>query len=1198
MKKDSKEDKLINNFMDLESPKLGKVKNLINTCNGVNLPEFNEILLYFLEGQCQSYFLSILKKNKNKYTEKCCESLLLKVSIGYLKKAIQYLYEHKDNNDNNFKKLYAIAYVKTYCYFYVEVNFSHPDKCNWKDINAILNDEGENNELIRNMRNIYIWRLYCKKFDNFEQFINHKFKNSPIIDKLCEIIKKENQDAKYIFKESFITQKNIQNYHNLCFEIENKFIKNRKEIELKFDDINNNFDLYFSILVNKIISYTYGNDKKKIYDMMENVYNSSYNQLKFGEEGKKLYEYLLKDNLFQNNIVKKISEKPLTQEEYEILLYSFRFIFNTQINNKDNFYNNILKKGTSNFINNNFIPGSFPLINEYLKSYYMLDEKLKKRLNMGYYICKDCGFLYEVKPCTFPMSTDKCPNNHVIGGHDHVCSKQDIRVFYEKADDDKFTNAWKGYPNWLNSFVHTNLKDFKTNYVDKNVIKPQKGIIKDYDIFEFEKKTPIRDINIISFRILNYLLYSYLLGSYILNNLSKDEAQNYLVENLFPHTLFGIVKKNWELLGIYLKEKGIENASVFMNMIFDKIIELMNNLKSVDTVEKLYAFEKEVDKYIMDQLSTKEKVEKINKDYEVMNNKLLSFDPQSIKEIILGNYEPSIYDQKVYPDIQYYTLSRIQDYNYFVNVFNSSKENEDKYSLINILIKSDEDITKDAINMKYLENINKLTNILLNIYSYKISREEGKEKILEKELEKIIDTYNEINPTSIINDEEEFVNDYVNPFIESWNAIKRKAVQYKCRILRDLDKGEKPLEMTVKNPICNFLVDDGDKEGGMFLAAAYQHLIDWQNAFINLIISKNNMNGILNSYVSQLDQEIDIQDAIKEDIINIDDNTFKIFNDLINSSSMRNIFGEDNKINYKNYNDITYNFEFIEEELGKLILPGIKKFKNNKIRFITYLFEGLRGENTSVLVDYNNKYNQKELSDDEKDAINELLKNNNNNKFYNEVFASLQILMNEIIKENYDQNHLIYTIIKERPNYMVLNEQLVEFFKNKYEYFMNEKVFTINSLVSIFEYFETLCWKEIKNNVLPDYQLDLPAEANKFVLDYFEKNKDENKIINKQNFTTALRRLISRYIAGTRQETDIKPEAQLKLFIIRYDLWKKDEAENDLFPIEIEAICKDEILVCHCWNLFKLLDGDSIMEKEINKNKGNEENPKKEENKL
>ena len=210
MKKDSKEDKLINNFMDLESPKLGKVKNLINTCNGVNLPEFNEILLYFLEGQCQSYFLSILKKNKNKYTEKCCESLLLKVSIGYLKKAIQYLYEHKDNNDNNFKKLYAIAYVKTYCYFYVEVNFSHPDKCNWKDINAILNDEGENNELIRNMRNIYIWRLYCKKFDNFEQFINHKFKNSPIIDKLCEIIKKENQDAKYIFKESFITQKNIQ----------------------------------------------------------------------------------------------------------------------------------------------------------------------------------------------------------------------------------------------------------------------------------------------------------------------------------------------------------------------------------------------------------------------------------------------------------------------------------------------------------------------------------------------------------------------------------------------------------------------------------------------------------------------------------------------------------------------------------------------------------------------------------------------------------------------------------------------------------------------------------------------------------------------------------------------------------------------------------------------------------------------------
>ena len=32
---------------------------------------------------------------------------------------------------------------------------------------------------------------------------------------------------------------------------------------------------------------------------------------------------------------------------------------------------------------------------------------------MGYYICRDCGFLYEVRPCTLPTATDRCPNGHI-----------------------------------------------------------------------------------------------------------------------------------------------------------------------------------------------------------------------------------------------------------------------------------------------------------------------------------------------------------------------------------------------------------------------------------------------------------------------------------------------------------------------------------------------------------------------------------------------------------------------------------------------------------------------------------------------------------------------------------------------------------------------------------------------------------------
>jgi hypothetical protein len=57
----------INNFMNLENDKLKKYKALIDICKNINTPEFSEILLYFFEGQCQSYFATILQKYKNKY---------------------------------------------------------------------------------------------------------------------------------------------------------------------------------------------------------------------------------------------------------------------------------------------------------------------------------------------------------------------------------------------------------------------------------------------------------------------------------------------------------------------------------------------------------------------------------------------------------------------------------------------------------------------------------------------------------------------------------------------------------------------------------------------------------------------------------------------------------------------------------------------------------------------------------------------------------------------------------------------------------------------------------------------------------------------------------------------------------------------------------------------------------------------------
>ena len=1163
------EEDLLKEFLNLKDEKYKNFEGLINILNNINSPEFNEILLYFLEGQCQLYFRTILNNNKNEYNKKCCEELLLKLSLKYFKKAIEYLYTNKNNYDNNLLKLYSIAYIKTYCFYYVEINFNDISyvNINWNEINKILDDKNEMNESIRKMRNLYIWRLYCKKFDNFDQFENFNFndKNIAIYRELLEKLEDEKNKPKYIFNNSFITPNNFNNYRKLILDSE-------KKIDINYNEINQNFDLLYSFFVNKTISYIYGTEKDEVIKKMKTIYDEQKDKLIFGEEGKVLFNYLLNYDLFENNISKKISDKELTQNEFEILLYSLRFIFNSQINNQECFYNNILKNNTYEFIINNYIPGSFPSQTLFSQAYYDIEQKLQRnRFGMGYYVCKDCGFFYEVPPCTFPIEAGKCPSNHDIGGRDHICFKKDIRVFYQEGDFNKLANEWPGHDDWLNSFVHADLKTFKAEYVDKNQAKIKKGIMLS-DIKEVEKNNPIRDIHIITFRILHFILYSYLLGSQILGNITQQQIAHFLINGKDTQTLFNIIKIDWELLQSSLNELGIEKNQIFLNMIFEKLIEFIVNLKEVNTENKLLSFEREVDKYITEIISSEESLLKLNQDYKEMNNVLLIFDKNSIREMILDNFDPSVYDQKLYPDIQYYTVSYVQDFNTFIDKFKELKENEDNYFIINTLIKREDDFTKDVMNMKNLININKLSNTLLTIYSFKISREDGKNLKLKNELENIVEKYNEINPDKI--KEKIFIENYIEPFIKSWNSIKSKSVQYKCRILRDLEKGELPLDMKIDLPLCYFLVDDGAIDGGMFLASAYQHFIEWQNNFIDIIIENNRIKGIHNSYISQLEQEVNVQEATKDEIIQLDDNIYKALNELIYTTSMRNIISKDNTINYKNYNDIIYDFDYIEEELGKLILLGIKKFRKNKIKFITYLFEGFRGENSSVLVDYNTKYEQRELNDDEKYILNKFAKEHDSNKFNNDVFSSLQILMNEILKENYEKNYTINKVIESLPEYIILNQELKKMFENSSQ-FGNQQIFSIDTLVPIFEYFEALCWKSIKNNILPDYQLKLPEETKNYVKEYFKNNKDN--LININNFTNALRKLISRALTGSREDIEIDPKIKLKLHIGKEEFWPKNMTEKDEFIKQIYDICKDDLIIGNCLELFNSLSGDNIL---------------------
>ena len=48
-----------------------------------------------------------------------------------------------------------------------------------------------------------------------------------------------------------------------------------------------------------------------------------------------------------------------------------------------------------------------------------------------------------------------------------------------------------------------------------------------------------------------------------------------------------------------------------------------------------------------------------------------------------------------------------------------------------------------------------------------------------------------------IKDEKTFIEEFVDPFINSWNNLKNHSIQYGCKSLIDQSKGEKPLEITL-----------------------------------------------------------------------------------------------------------------------------------------------------------------------------------------------------------------------------------------------------------------------------------------------------------------------------------------------------------------------------------------------------------------
>ena len=780
---------------------------------------------------------------------------------------------------------------------------------------------------------------------------------------------------------------------------------------------------------------------------------------------------------------------------------------------------------------------------------------------VGCYVCS-CGFYYIVDPPGFPcigrssdcpacgqkigwgpkIIEDKGARNHgmaVRHGHYRIFKNKDQKMV-EMA---KWQDIDENIPNMtLDDYLKLVIEPLRKN--------PTTGAnkIKEYYIRK-DKKT--RNLSTIGYRLLNFISYSHLFYSFCIGKLPKEILEKYLIKDC---NILDIIKINWDILKDALKEKNVGSVQIFINMIFKKLTNLIKEFKISKDDRDRENFENKVETLIFENLSSypdyAENCEKnLKEDIDITNLKTL------VTELIPTNSEK--YLEKEYPMFKYFNFTK---YMSELDMYNRMT-NKELYPLILKCIENN----PDTRLLKYLPAFNEFTNYMVNHYSFIISREEAKNKSLENE--------------EIVK-EKEFDNKF-NNFKEAWTHIKSKTTKYLCRpdmtIKEGFNKNEK---------LINFLNDVNDSNNGLYLASACQNFIAWQNEFLKPIVDANINNGILHNYVKNISKKIGVQEAKPEQIVLVEErlkqNNYVDFKDVIYAFSKRNIFGNDGKINYSNYNSFVYDYDKIEEELGKIILPGVCLFKGESdLNLVTYRDEGFRGKNSVILYEFMQKYPQVDLDMNEKkevfNYISNLIKSSGTYDF-KDLYSSMLILLFYLEKQkDIKEDTLIHDIVKINSEKLKLSKDCINFFCNE------GKNIPLKKMMDLFFCFEHLYFGELTKSLSSEYKAPIPEEIKNKIIEKLLKQKDSNGKITTKDLAAAIRRLISRYLVGAPIDQDINPDIDLSLLISKSDLWEeKIRNSDDLMDSIPEKIFEFKLKAKQAYEFYNLIGEEDKNEIKLN----------------
>ena len=1219
---------LINNSPEAILDNLDNIRNNHNlyfdSINKSDNDTLNEIILSIFENQFNSYFESIptlspedLEEMFPKYLEyknihnRINPTLILfdkslelfKMCLNFLESIFNNRREKKDEKINNEKLciLYCISYIKMYlnkC-----IIFNHTINQEFTDFDKIVEAiKGNAINNFRRMIKIYVFKVFFYLLNgNYHEFSNYHYPNHQITffeefkDKFNE--KKEAMLNYYLLpngEELKKYQEELELFESYKFNNFNNPIKQFKDYIEK-----NGIDIFYTISTNIIVSnlalknYVANQDEYSKYSSFtKSLFDA---QLKLPEITKKLFLLFSNDDVFNKTMKPKLTTDEnladIDSNSFEVLLYGLRICLQTSNCENPNgyFYSEIISNNCEKILSGNCIPGNNILNNIYINNYYIIEKHLNtKPQNIGAYVCS-CGLYYDIDPCGFPNESSVCFNcgqktgngrlpPGITGCHGFVHRPGHYRIFKniqaKQAEFNKYGDNDRNIPNKL-------LSQYKVEVIDPLIEKSKFGISKVTKIIFENSHQNVRKLSQVGYRLLSFILYSHLFYSNCLGFISNENMKKYICDGM---TCIKMILVNWNILKDALQSKSIQIIQIFMNLIFNKLVDKLKNCKEIKSLQERENFEGEIEKLLEEAYK---EYEEYSKKYLEINQEALQLDRHNMKSLMLENNDIKNYDEENYPFYKYFLMTTYPSKDSFVNELKKVQLYENKYPLLASFI----DGNIEQLNiLKNLPDYNDFINFMIDNYSYKITREEAGKKLLKDEE---------------IYKNEKFKKKF-EKFKKVWKQLKPFAVKYGCR------DEMPPIDLDENKSVAHFLNDNGEICKGMYIAAGYQFFIDCQNSFLNNLIGPLKQSGILHHFVKNMEKTIDVQRAKKNEVLNFD-KANESFMEIIYENCKRNIFREDNSINYMNYKQYIYNFDSVEKILGELILPGKVGFNSHeKLIFVTYCFEGFRGTKTSVFSDFSDKNEQINLSIEKKqmiyDAIKDKLKNQEQD--LSKILFSIQLLIYYLTQERRNPKDEIKTVIGELPDYINLSKECIEFLET-----VNLR---IEEITGLYSYFELLCFKPIVDNLRAHYKKKLDNKKAENILKLFEEKKIN--AFTKQDLATACRKMISRYLVSTRDDTDYNENNQLNLHLEREELWTgiwKNNEENIKRDLELlnkeynkdntdNKDKKEELTLAHCYELYNLLGGDEqkilenikIKGEEDEKEKENKENENEEEGKI